>query len=209
MIAYLTQAHIDYEIAIKHGLRDSYSWHQKVWEAFPERDGEKRDFLTRLDDTDSRFRLLILSESPPVRPDWCPVDCWLTKEMDDGFLNHETFQFSLLANATTKKVVRNPDGTRKKNGQRIPVVGDDELTFWLNRKAELHGFTLASNDLKISSMPRNYFIKKGKSGLHQGTNFQGILKVTDPDLFREALVKGIGTAKAFGFGMLCISPLNQ
>lgn len=209
MIAYLTQANIDYEVAIKRGLRDSYAWHQKIWEAFPERDGEARDFLTRLDDTDSRFRLLVLSESLPVRPDWCPSDCWRTKEMGDDFLDHGTFQFSLLANATLKKVVRNADGTRQKNGKRIPVVGDDELTAWLQRKAEAHGFSLGTSDLKISSMPRHYFIKKGKSGLHQGTNFQGILKVTDPALFREALLKGIGTAKAFGFGMLCLSPITQ
>ena len=209
MIAYLTQVHVDYEVAIKRGLRDSYAWHQKVWEAFPDRDAEKRDFLTRLDDTDSRFRLLILSVTVPVRPDWCPTDCWRTKEMDDTFLDHETFQFSLLANATTKKVVRNSEGIRKKNGQRITVVGDENLAAWLHRKADLHGFSLASSGLKISSMPRHYFIKKGKSGLHQGTNFQGILKVTDPDLFRNALVNGIGTAKAFGFGMLCLSPLNQ
>lgn len=208
MIAYLTQAHIDYEIAVKRGLRDSYAWHQKVWEAFPDRKGEKRDFLTRLDDTDSRFRLLILSESLPVRPDWCPTDCWRTKEMDEKFLNPGTFEFSLLANATTKKVVH-VDGERKKNGQRIPIVGEEDLTAWLLRKGEFHGFALASNSLKISSMPRNYFIKKGKSGLHQGTNFQGLLKVTDPALFRDALINGIGTAKAFGFGLLCLSPVKN
>ena len=35
--------------------------------------------------------------------------------------------------------------------------------------------------------------------------FEGTLKVTDADAFREALVKGIGREKAFGSGMLTIA----
>ncbi len=207
MIAYLTKVEIDYETAVKRGLRDSYAWHQKCWEAFPGRENEDRDFLTRVDDTNNGFRLLIMSQSIPVRPDWCPSRAWSTKEVDDSFLKHSTYQFSLLANATEKKVVRNPDGSRKKNGKRIPIVGEANLTSWLHRKASIHGFDIVSNNIQATPMPRQYFIKKGKSGLHVATNFQGVLKITDHALFTQSLIKGIGTAKAFGFGMLCLSPV--
>lgn len=206
MIAYLTKVEIDYETAVKRGLRDSYAWHQKVWQAFPDRDGEDRNFLTRLDDTNNGFRLLILSKSIPVRPDWCPSDGWDTKEMNESFLQHGTYQFSLLANATEKKVIREADGSRRKNGKRVPIVGEENLVSWLQRKAALHGFEITPSQLKATPMPRQYFVKKGKAGLHVATNFQGVLRVTDHDLFTQSLTKGIGTAKAFGFGMLCLSP---
>jgi len=208
MIAYLTKAEIDYETAVKRQLKDSYAWHQKVWEAFPERDKESRNFLTRVDDIDSGFRLLILSMSIPTRPDWCPTDNWKTKEMPDTFLNAEQFNFSLVANATEKKVIRNENGERKKNGKRIPIVGEENLTAWMLRKCSQHGFTIAETQLRITPMPRQYFMKKRKSGLHAATHFQGLLKVTDKELFLKTLTTGIGTAKAFGFGMLCLSPIK-
>lgn len=37
----------------------------------------------------------------------------------------------------------------------------------------------------------------------------GILKVTDPTLFANTLVTGIGPAKAFGFGLLSIAPVED
>lgn len=208
MIAYLTKAEIDYETAVKRGLKDSYAWHQKVWEAFPERDKESRNFLTRVDDIDSGFRLLILSMSIPTRPDWCPTDNWKTKEMPDTFLDAEQFRFSLVANATKKKVIRLENGERKKNGKRIPIVGEENLTAWMSNKASQHGFSIAETQLRITPMPRQYFMKKRKPGLHAATRFQGILKVTDKELFLKTLTTGIGTAKAFGFGMLCLSPIK-
>jgi len=50
------------------------------------------------------------------------------------------------------------------------------------------------------------FLKKGAAGTHTATEFSGTLQVTDPALFLTAAANGIGSAKAFGFGMLCLSP---
>jgi len=208
MIAYLTKVQIDFETAVKRGLKDSYAWHQKVWEAFPNRNKESRDFLTRLDDVNSGFRLLILSKSIPTRPEWCPTDSWKTSEMPDSFLDTPSFRFSVIVNATEKKVVRDEQGNRKKNGKRIPIVGEADLLQWFQRKATQHGFSFIPEQMEISPMPRQYFIKKGKSGLHAATHFQGVFQVTDKELFSQALTSGIGTAKAFGFGMLCLSPIQ-
>src|SRR5437773_9888753 len=79
MKLHVSQVLLDYDTAFKAGLRDSYDWHQKVWRAFPNRDGARRDFLTRLDPLDRRMRLFVLSETPPMRPDWCPKPAWETK----------------------------------------------------------------------------------------------------------------------------------
>lgn len=36
--------------------------------------------------------------------------------------------------------------------------------------------------------------------------FEGLLRVTNPDAFRSALEMGIGSGKAYGFGLLSIAP---
>ena len=207
----LTQAHIPYDIVARPwkdgGFRDSYAWHKRIWEAFPSQPEAKRDFLTRLDDTGREFRLLILSPSPPTRPGWCPADQWQSKAVAETFFRHPTYHFSLLANPTRKRVVREADGTRRKNGRREPLVTREDLLDWITRKAELNGFTIDIFSLKTVPRPRQPFLKKGAAGTHTATEFSGALKVTDPRLFHKAATGGIGSAKAFGFGMLCLSPL--
>lgn len=208
----LTQAQIPYDIAAREwkdgGFRDSYAWHKRVWEAFPGQPEAERHFLTRLDDTGHGFRLLILSKEPPTRPGWCPSDTWKSKTVEDTFFQHEAYRFSLLANPTRKLVVRHTDGSRKKNGQRVPLGKRDDLIDWIQRKGEQHGFTVDSDTLKTLPRPRQQFLKKGKSGNHTATEFIGTLTVTDPAAFVNAAKKGIGSAKAFGFGMLCLNPIT-
>ena len=203
---FLTKIEIDHETAFKAGLRDSYHWHQKVWQAFPGRDGTHRDFLTRLDVIDDHFRLLILSPSPAERPGWCPEPAWDSKPVGDSFLRHPAYGFSLVANPA-KKVRSKADGTVTKNGRRVPLTKREDLIAWLERKGQAAGFTIDTSSLLTTSRPREYFIKKGQAGLHSATEFRGVLSVTDHNAFVESFAKGIGPAKAFGFGMLCLSPI--
>jgi CRISPR system Cascade subunit CasE len=202
---FLTKIEIDHETAYKAGLRDSYAWHQKTWQAFPGRDGEVRDFLTRLDDTDQGFRLLILSACEPVRPDWCPENSWQSKPVPEAFFQHPAYRFSLLANPT-KKVRSDQAGQLLKNSRRVPLSHREDLLDWLARKAKDAGFTFDPASTRTVPRPRQSFVKKGKAGLHSVTEFIGLLHVTDHSLFQKAAIAGIGPAKAFGFGMLCLSP---
>lgn len=208
----LTQAQIPYDIAAREwkddGFRDCYAWHKRAWEAFPGQPEAERHFLTRLDDTGHGFRLLILSPEPPTRPDWCPSEAWQSKTVSAPFFQHKSYHFSLLANPTKKLVVRNADGSRKKNGRRIALNKREDLIAWIERKGIEHGFKVDGRTLKTVPRPRQQFLKKGKSGTHTATDFSGILLVTDPALFEQAAKKGIGSAKAFGFGMLCLAPIK-
>jgi len=67
-MTHLTQVIFDFATVARLRLHDSYDWHQAVWQAFPGRDGERREFLTRLDRRREGFRLLMVSPTPPVRP---------------------------------------------------------------------------------------------------------------------------------------------
>jgi CRISPR system Cascade subunit CasE len=212
MSLHLTKIEIDYETAHKAGLRDAYAWHQWAWQAFPGRPESDRDFLTRLDDTGDGFRFLIQSAAAPQRPATCPLDAWQTKDIPENFFAHPTYRFSLLANPTRKLAApRDADGKRR-NAKRIAVSSREDLIAWIERKGLQHGFRIDSASLQTIPRPRQVFVKKSTAdsqrhaGLHTATEFVGILKITDPTLFVQATHTGIGSAKAFGFGMLCLSP---
>lgn len=209
MTLHLTRALIPYEITARRwkdgGFHDSYAWHKRVWECFPDRPEASRDFLTRLDDIGSGFRLLILSSTPPEKPGWCPDAGWNTAQLRESFLAHPRFRFSLLANPT-RKVRSNKNGEILKNSRRVPLTTREQLLGWIDRKAAQHGFRIDPQETHTIPRPRQPFLKAGKAGLHSATEFTGVLEVTDEQAFRQALQSGIGPAKAFGFGMLCLSP---
>jgi CRISPR system Cascade subunit CasE len=114
--------------------------------------------------------------------------------------------FQLCANPT-KKVASKPDGTVTKNGRRVPLGKRDELVEWIKRKGDLGGFAVHEATLRTFPRGREYFEKDGRTGLHSAVEFQGALTVTDPAKFHETFTRGIGSAKAFGFGLLVIAPV--
>ena len=206
---HLTQILVSYEDAVRLlRIRDSYDWHQRIWLAFGGRDGQTRDFLIRVDRKEEAFRVLILSHSLPAKPDWCPTDCFGTKAVPDDYFTHARYRFSLLANPTKKLRVDNPDGTRKKNGRRVPLTQREELIAWLTRKAEAGGFTMNPDTLRTIPRGREFFHKAGAHGTHTAVEFQGELTVTNSTQFRATVANGIGSAKAFGFGLLVIAPIS-
>lgn len=207
---HLTRILVPYEDAVRLlRIRDTYDWHQRVWQAFGGRDGAPRDFLIRVDRKEEAYRVLMLSQSVPAKPDWCPTDCFGTKEIPDSFFGHARYQFTLLANPTKKLRAENPDGSRKKNGRRVSLTKREELVAWLQRKAEAGGFHVDPDSLRTIPRGREFFHKDGHShGAHTAVEFRGELTVADPVRFRATVAAGIGSAKAFGFGLLVLAPLN-
>lgn len=208
-MTHLTQVTLDFATAARLRLRDCYDWHQAVWKAFPARDSERRDFLMRLDQRRESFRLLIVSPTQPVRPDWCPADAesWKTKPIPETYFTRSQYAFQLCANPTKKVSKERPDGTLTKNGRRVPLGKREELVHWIKRKGSQGGFIVDEATLRTFSRGREYFEKKGRTGLHSAVEFQGVLSVTDPATFHETFTHGIGSAKAFGFGLLVIAPI--
>jgi len=213
-ICYLTRALIGSRTVYARGLHDAYDWHQLVWKAFPGRDGEVRDFLTRLDDKPSGTQLLIISPTEPTRPDWLSEqDEWESKAIPLSFFQPRRYRFQLHANPTIKRVVRDASGVRKKGGKREAIKGEAELRAWLQRKGEAGGFRLPDSVPPEVFSDVSFFSKRPKTGqpmngTHGAVDFSGILEVTDPALFfTHTFTKGIGTAKAFGFGLLVLAPL--
>ncbi len=188
---------------------DNYDWHRAAWACFPGMPDADRDFLLRLDWLTEGCRLYVLSRNRPTRPDWCPATAWGVKEIAPSFLQHDVYTFDLVANPTRKVRTFAYDGSRTKNGKRLALVHEDEQRRWLVAKAEQHGFRLdESAPLAIDEIGPQPFVRKAKSGTHFGVRFRGLLHVTDRELFIRTFHQGIGSAKAFGFGMLLLQPVS-
>ena len=185
-------------------LKDHYDWHKKLWTAFPGVNGGTRPFLSRIDASGEGFQVLMLSSTPPERPPW---GLWETKAVSPGFLDCERYRFSLRANPTVKRVVRDDTGERKKNGRRTAIYDQKALADWLRNKARQSGFELER--FEADPPVQQSFIRKRKPGKHIRVDFRGVLRVTDRPLFQKAFQNGIGPAKAFGFGMLMLAPLTE
>ena len=91
---------------------------------------------------------------------------------------------------------------RKGKHQYGPVEDWRSRHVWLNKKAIENGFEIltlhsTSKMVEITDQERSFKVDQ--------TDFTGILRLKDIDLFRAALANGIGsTAKTFGFGLLVI-----
>lgn len=100
-----------------------------------------------------------------------------------------------------------------KRGKQQPICKQKDQIKWLNRKATQNGFCVFPETLIITN-PGTIYFKKGEDDASctiamLNVMFRGKLEVTDPVLFKNALVNGIGKYKAFGAGMLTAIPLQR
>jgi len=206
---WLARLRVPYDVVAIKGFYDGYKWHQALWDAFPGMAKEKRKSLTRIEKKEWEYLVYILSEDEPIRPEWCPEESWALKEIASSFLNHEFYRFDLIANPTKSVKKIGKDGKPTKNGTRLALFRPEEQRMWIVRKGNEGGFTILNEtSLEIGKAQRMSFHQKGSEGCHYSVNFRGVLKVTDPKKFNKTFQKGIGTAKAFGFGMLLLQPIN-
>jgi CRISPR system Cascade subunit CasE len=220
---YLTRVFVDYETAAMRRIHDAYDWHQRVWDAFPHLDrhgndrrpkGTPRFFLTRLDEDERRggYRLYILSATAPVRPAWCPdhEHNWATKQIKGQFLEHTRYRFSLRANPAKKVTPKGPDGLHQGQGKRVPLREITDLRVWMERKAEAGGFEVEPGTLRVTPRGLQHFSieKERRLGTVGAVDFDGLLRVRNHSAFKDAFANGIGSAKAFGFGLLLLEPLD-
>lgn len=205
-MSWLVRMQLDRQTLARCHFHDSYAWHQAVWECFPGMPDAGRDFLTRMDWLPRSCRMYLLCRREPVRPNWCPPEAWAVKNIVPSFLQHEGYAFDLLANPTRKVAAFTNDGQRTRNGKRLALLDEDSRLAWMRNKAGQHGFCL-DGPLATDETGTNIFWRRARAGTHIGVRFRGRLQVTDRERFIHAFYHGIGTAKAFGFGMLLLQPL--
>lgn len=137
-----------------------------------------------------------------------------------------TLRFKLRANPTKRanetSYEERKAGKKGSNGIRYPIRDDQQLIEWLARKGLQHGFEPLSvafvetgehrgliADKKVVSIFREEAqspVTNNVSGRRvvqfNSVTFEGYLKIIDLDLLKASIKSGIGTEKAFGFGLL-------
>ena len=199
---YMTRAIICAETAERLNLHDDYGWHQIAWLAFPGRPSSARHFLTRIDYVRDQVQMLILSPDIPVRPEgWVDSrSSWETLAIRNGFLSSKYYSFKVRACPTKRD---------KTSGRRVALKMMEECEEWLIRKIGNAGCEVDQDRLSIAIEGyRSFTPPTGCNGAHYSVDYCGILTVSDREKFTVAHKNGIGTAKAYGYGMLLLSALQ-
>jgi len=189
---------------VRRALKSSYEMHRTVMSAFRSNVGDSprkdMNILYRLVDNGKVHKLYVSSSEQPIKQmpegfikvQGSPKDL---SHLDNIFDIGQLYSFDLMA-APTKKI----DIPGKKNSKRVFLCKLEEREDWLKTKAQQNGFTL------LSFCEENQEGNKLKDGYYNSIVFKGTLKVTDKEKFLNAYKKGIGAEKAFGCGMLLLSP---
>ena len=206
-------------------LFDPYQFHSTLCRAFGD-PGQKclqGEFLWRLEpETDPTGCPRILVQSRTM-PDWIGIGIkgWLA-DADPAIDLHERLKLDSLkvGQRFRFRLRANPCVTR--HGKRLGLLRLEEQEKWIEGKARRHGFSLprlTSFDLSESSQERidvrisQEQMMRGKQHAGNGIRiyavlYDGILAVTDPDIFRVALQTGIGHGKVMGLGLLSVAPIG-
>lgn len=187
--------------------------HAAVEQSFSEH-GQRN--LWRIDWFDNVCYLLVLSEHQPdfghVVERFGYVEAvseWETKNYSlllDRLKERQTWQFRLRANPTRSSF--SEKSTETGRGKVFAHVTQAQQKQWLIDKATPLGFSVSEESFDIVHTQWDKFSKTmgGKREVTIRTaTYEGALTVTDSELFKGTLLKGIGRAKAYGCGLLTIA----
>lgn len=201
-------------------LGDTYEMHRWIWRAFPDAEqGGAGRVLYRVERERRPVRILVQSDR---EPDWRACEDLLEgvrgpREFCPDFKKDSVLRFRLRANPIVKK-----------NGKRLGLKQPQEQLEWLERKGVAHGFEVVplprdwfdpfagepEPRAEVRIVPLNHLVGNKRFEQqefrieHLAVDFDGVLRVTDPDRFSVAIRSGVGAAKGLGFGLLSVSLLK-
>jgi CRISPR system Cascade subunit CasE len=182
--------------------------HAAVAGSFPAEQEPGRT-LWRIDTIGAHTYILLLSGAKPDFTHVVEQFGWPASGQQWGTKNYEillsridvgqTWRFRLCANPTHSE--RSGDGARGRVYAHVTVAQQRK---WLLDRAEKHGFALEPDKFDVMSSEPRQFRRAGGTVTISTAVFEGLLRVTDADAFKSALVNGIGRAKAYGCGLITI-----
>jgi CRISPR system Cascade subunit CasE len=226
-----------HSLTVRRDLADCNQLHRTLLSAFPQSmsDSARAEFgvLYRVETNYQTCKVKLLVQSL-ASPDWTRLPGGYLAEPEDGSINpsckniapiYESLQqgmrlrFRLRANPTRRISKNNSTQGDKWHGKRIDLRREEDQIDWLRRKAQETGFhllslrinesvpnLLANPEGKFLGWRKDKFDKRSKLTF-SSVLFEGELLIADVDSFRKALAQGIGSGKAYGFGLLSIAPL--
>lgn len=208
-------------------LNNTFLMHREIQSMFPSKEGRRQDgdVLFRITEPDNpnsdSISIYIQSKSIPD-PQKSQLfsslsDTMKTIDMDEYYKDIQdgtVARFVLYCRPTYQHSVEGA-----KNSKKRLIYDQTRRKEWLLKKEDSCGFEIlkfaegqkikylvdkaaSMGDIHVNDAKK----KKPASFYIDGYSYSGILKVHDADLFKETLVKGIGTSKAHGFGLMLAFP---
>ncbi|HEO72012.1 MAG TPA: type I-E CRISPR-associated protein Cas6/Cse3/CasE, partial [Candidatus Hydrogenedentes bacterium] len=145
----------------------------------------------------------------------------LVREYDPAFPKGAELRFRILMNLSKKSMEhrrtldkKDAQGRSRSQGKRVALTWREDqqpqevIVPWFAEKAAPGGFCICECALSRLGWVAGY--PPGKKPLKfRWALLEGRLEVTDTARFAHTLASGIGSAKAFGFGLLTVGPLRR
>ena len=214
-------------------LARPYEMHRTLMNAYPYPRVESRcDLLFRIEPSRTGPPVVLVQTRDDPRG-WTqlprgylfrPAEC---KPLDLAVRTGQRLRFRLRANPTKRVAAKNERLGSVMAGKRVGLVAETDQVRWLMRRGEAGGFTIPGKwvdatdpetleklqfpnfRLDVVTEGRDRNGKPGHAGAFVAVRFEGILVVSDPDRFVATVASGLGSGKAFGFGLLSVAPCKE
>jgi CRISPR system Cascade subunit CasE len=215
---------------VRRDLSDLRQLHRTVLAAFPQVNGDKAaraalGVLFRLERSRNGVALYVQSVERPswdhlmagyLEPDWADPAADPIRDLDAawaGLQCGQVLHFRLVANPTRKVDTKSVEDGVRRNGKRVPLRDAGAQLDWLSRQAVRCGFCVPSlpgsgHVLDVRVTPLGLGIGRegaGRTITVEAVQFDGRLEIVDLERFKHALAHGVGSAKAWGMGLLSIA----
>jgi CRISPR system Cascade subunit CasE len=190
-------------------VADVTGMHKRLMRAFPNHGDDSArlamGILFRMEFGVSHVTVYVQSD---VEPDWSllearsflePPHVKNVESAIESIHNGQVLMFRLKANPVKRLKVPG-----KKNGRKVGLVREEDQAEWLNRRAAESGFSVVGLTIRKEGLLST---RDGKA--FESVVFDGVLSVVDAERFLACVRSGIGSGKAYGFGMLSVAPYDS
>lgn len=200
----------------KDGRISPQTSHALVWSLFADSADRKRDFLFR--EADDGTLYILSAREPTDHHALFELD---VKPYEPDLRAGDRLAFALRANPVVRRRVEGRKHSVKddvvmralyKNGNERPrhelrpdLIGQEGAA-WLRRQADRNGFELMDEGLAVDGY-LHHRLPRGGGGRpirFSTLDFEGVLRVTEPETFLAAVAAGLGHARSFGCGLMLL-----
>lgn len=199
-------------------LRANDEYHGFIWSLFPSAPTATRDFLYRVDARRQPPRFYVLSARKPEPGVGVLVR---TTKYEPQLRVGDRLSFGARLNP----IVQRSRGKGKRSAKHDVVMDakfhdeerhtseasqyervTNEVRLWFSRKADHGGFELEEDFFRVDEYQQHRIRRSnGKRPLtFSSAECNGILRVRDPERFLSVAYNGIGSARAFGCGLMML-----
>lgn len=188
------------------------AYHNWVEQCFPNeiKQSNRTRKLWRIDRLNGKSYLLILSETPPslIEMEKYGVQgSAQTKDYNDhlGKLKKGgRMRFRIVVNPVHSVMEKGKRGIEKPH-----ITSFHQIQYFMDR-TEKNGFHVDENEIQLVERNFELLRKPGQKPIRVvKAVFEGVLTITDLELFIQVLTHGMGKKKAYGFGLITVIPLED